>query len=111
LPKALVHGHCHQKAFGVMKATRKLLSLIPGFKFDLVESSCCGMAGSFGLEVEHYKASMDMAEISLLPAVRAAAEDTPIIANGFSCRHQIAHGSGRSSIPIATLLRDALVLN
>jgi glycerol-3-phosphate dehydrogenase subunit C len=108
LPKALVHGHCHQKAFGVMKATRKLLTLVPGLKFDIVESSCCGMAGSFGLEAEHYEASMAMAEISLLPAVRASAEDTPIIANGFSCRHQIAHGTGRSSMHIAVLLRNAL---
>jgi hypothetical protein len=111
LPKALVHGHCHQKAFGVMKATRKLLTLIPGFQFDIIESSCCGMAGSFGLEAEHYDASMAMAEVSLLPAVRSSAEDTPIIANGFSCRHQIAHGSGRPSIHIAVLLRDALALN
>ncbi|WP_026606127.1 (Fe-S)-binding protein [Methylocapsa acidiphila] len=111
LPKALVHGHCHQKAFGVMKATRKALSWIPGFKFDIIESSCCGMAGSFGLEAEHYQASLDMAEISLMPAVRESAQDTPIIANGFSCRHQIAHGSGRSSVHIAVLLRDALVVN
>lgn len=108
LPKALLHGHCHQKAFGVMKATRKVLGWIPGFKFDLIETSCCGMAGSFGLEVEHYEPSMAMAEISLLPTVRAADEATPIIANGFSCRHQIAHGSGRKSMHIATLLRDAL---
>jgi len=108
LPKALVHGHCHQKAFGVMKATRKALSFIPGFKFDIIESSCCGMAGSFGLEAEHFKASLDMAEISLLPAVRDAGNETPIIANGFSCRHQIEHGSGRKSIHIAVLLRDAL---
>ncbi|WP_034997107.1 (Fe-S)-binding protein [Beijerinckia mobilis] len=108
LPKALVHGHCHQKAFGVMKATRKALSFIPGFKFDIIESSCCGMAGSFGLEAEHFKASLDMAEISLLPAVRDAGNETPIIANGFSCRHQIEHGSGRKSIHIAVLLRAAL---
>ncbi|ACB93731.1 (Fe-S)-binding protein [Beijerinckia indica] len=108
MPKALVHGHCHQKAFGVMKATRKALSFIPGFTFDIVESSCCGMAGSFGLEAEHYKASLDMAEISLLPAVREASSDAPIIANGFSCRHQIQHGSGRNSMHIAVLLRDAL---
>ncbi|WOJ89114.1 (Fe-S)-binding protein [Methylocapsa polymorpha] len=111
LPKALVHGHCHQKAFGVMKATRKALSWIPGFKFDLIEASCCGMAGSFGLEAEHYKASLDMAEISFLPTVRAAEKDAPIIANGFSCRHQIRHGGGRDSIHIAVLLRDALALN
>lgn len=108
LPKALLHGHCHQKAFGVMKATRKVLSWIPGFSFEVIDSSCCGMAGSFGLEAEHYEASMAMAEQSLLPAVRAAAEDTPLIANGFSCRHQIEHGSGRKARHIALLLRDAL---
>ena len=109
LPKALLHGHCHQKAFGVMKATRKVLTWIPEFKFDLIESSCCGMAGSFGLEAEHYDASLKMAEISLLPAVRAEAE-APIIANGFSCRHQIEHGAGRPSRHIALLLRDALAV-
>src|SRR6516225_6178819 len=108
LPKALLHGHCHQKAFGVMKATRKVLSWIPGFSYDVVETSCCGMAGSFGLEKEHYEASMQMAEIALLPAVRRASADAPIIANGFSCRHQIEHGSGRRAAHIAVLLRDAL---
>jgi Fe-S oxidoreductase len=111
LPKALLHGHCHQKAFGVMKATRKVLNWIPGFSYDIVETSCCGMAGSFGLEAEHYDASLQMAEISLLPAVRAAGSDAPIIANGFSCRHQIEHGSGRQAVHTAVLLRDALVLN
>lgn len=108
VPKALLHGHCHQKAFGVMKATRKVLGWIPGFSFDVVETSCCGMAGSFGFEAEHYDASMQMAEISLLPAVREARPDAPIIANGFSCRHQIEHGSGRGAMHIAVLLRDAL---
>jgi Fe-S oxidoreductase len=108
VPKALLHGHCHQKAFGVMKATRKVLSWIPGFSYDVVETSCCGMAGSFGLEQEHYEASMQMAEIALLPAVRGAGADAPIIANGFSCRHQIEHGSGRRAAHIAVLLRDAL---
>jgi Fe-S oxidoreductase len=108
LPKALLHGHCHQKAFGVMKATRKVLGWIPGFSFDVVETSCCGMAGSFGFEAEHYDASMQMAEIALLPAVREAGPEAPIIANGFSCRHQIEHGSGRAAQHIAVLLRDAL---
>ncbi|MFG1345930.1 (Fe-S)-binding protein [Xanthobacter autotrophicus DSM 431] len=108
LPRAVLHGHCHQKAFGVMKATRKVLGLIPGFSYDIVETSCCGMAGSFGLEAEHYDASMLMAEIALLPAMRAAAEDAPLIANGFSCRHQIEHGAGRKARHIALLLRDAL---
>jgi Fe-S oxidoreductase len=69
------------------------------------------MAGSFGLEAEHYQSSLAMAEISLLPTIRSAAQDAPIIANGFSCRHQIAHGSGRKSMHIAVLLRDALVVN
>jgi glycerol-3-phosphate dehydrogenase subunit C len=108
LPRALLHGHCHQKAFGVMKATRKVLGWIPDFTFDVVETSCCGMAGSFGFEAEHYGASMQMAELSLLPAVREAEPEAPIIANGFSCRHQIAHGSGRGAMHIAVLLRDAL---
>ena len=110
LPKALVHGHCHQKAFGVMKATRKVLGWIPGFSYEVVEATCCGMAGSFGFEAEHYDASMRMAELALLPAVRAATVDTPLIANGFSCRHQIAHGSGREARHIAVVLRDALAL-
>lgn len=111
LPKALLHGHCHQKAFGVMKATRKVLGWIPGFSYDIAETSCCGMAGSFGLEAEHYDASMQMAELALLPAVRAASREAPIIANGFSCRHQIEHGSGRKAVHLAVLLRDALILN
>ena len=110
-PKALLHGHCHQKAFGVMKATRKVLGWIPGFSYDIVETSCCGMAGSFGLEAEHYEASMKMAELSLLPAVRASNPASPIIANGFSCRHQIEHGCGRRAVHTALLLRDALLLN
>jgi Fe-S oxidoreductase len=108
LPKALLHGHCHQKAFGAMKAMRKVLSWIPGFFYDVVETSCCGMAGSLGLEAEHYQASMQMAELSLLPAVRSADASAPIIANGFSCRHQIEHGSGRRAVHSAVLLRDAL---
>lgn len=107
-PKAVLHGHCHQKAFGVMKATRKVLGWIPDFSYEIVETSCCGMAGSFGLEAEHYDASMQMAELKLLPAVREAEEGTQVIANGFSCRHQIEHGTGRQARHIALLLRDAL---
>jgi glycerol-3-phosphate dehydrogenase subunit C len=105
---ALIHGHCHQKAFGAMKAMRKVLSWIPEFSFEVIETSCCGMAGSFGLETEHYDASMQMAELALLPAVRASQSETAIIANGFSCRHQIEHGAGRHAKHIALILRDAL---
>jgi len=106
--KALVHGHCHQKAFGAMKAMRKLLGAIPGLTFELIESSCCGMAGSFGLEVEHYEASQAMAGLSLLPALRTAPPGTRVVANGFSCRHQITNGTGKAARHIALLLREAL---
>lgn len=106
--KALLHGHCHQKAFGTMKSMRRVLGWIPDLDFELIESSCCGMAGSFGLEAEHYDASQQMAEMSLLPTIRAAAPDTTIVANGFSCRHQIEDGTGRRPVHIALLLRDAL---
>lgn len=110
VPRALVHGHCHQKAFGAMKAVRKVLSWIPEFEFDIVDASCCGMSGSFGLEAEHYEASMKMGELALLPAVRAAAPGAPIVADGFSCRHQIADGSGRQAVHVAVLLRRALAV-
>jgi Fe-S oxidoreductase len=98
-----VHGHCHQKAFGVMQPVMDVLRLIPGAKLELIESSCCGMAGSFGYEAEHHAVSMQMAELSLLPAVRAAG-DTWIVADGASCRHQIADGAGREAVHVARVL-------
>ncbi len=106
--KALVHGHCHQKAFGAMKSMRKVLAWIPDFEFELIDASCCGMSGGFGLEAEHYAASQAMAELSLLPAIRAAAADATIVADGFSCRHQIKEGSGRDAVHVAVLLARAL---
>ncbi|MBI4809788.1 MAG: (Fe-S)-binding protein [Nitrosomonadales bacterium] len=108
--KTLVHGHCHQKAVGAMKSLRKVLRLIPEFEFEFIEASCCGMAGSFGLEAEHADISMQMAEIDLLPALRAA-PDATILANGFSCRHQIREGVDRQPVHVALLLRDALNTN
>jgi Fe-S oxidoreductase len=105
--KTLVHGHCHQKAVGAMKSLRKVLRLIPEFDFEFIEASCCGMAGSFGLEAEHADISMQMAELDLLPALRAAPE-AMILANGFSCRHQILEGTQRKAHHVALLLRDAL---
>jgi Fe-S oxidoreductase len=105
---ALLHGHCHQKAFDAMPAVKKTLALIPELKVDMVESSCCGMAGSFGYEAEHFEASMKMAELSLLPAVRKAAPDTLIVADGTSCRHQIHDGAGREALHVARVLRMAL---
>jgi Fe-S oxidoreductase len=106
--KVLVHGHCHQKAFGVMPAMEKVLSLVPELKVEFIESSCCGMAGSFGMETEHFEASMQMGELSLLPAVREATADTLLIANGTSCRHQIRDGVAREALHLAQVLRLAL---
>jgi Fe-S oxidoreductase len=106
--RAVVHGHCHQKAFGAMKSVKKVLGWIPEFEFDIVDASCCGMSGSFGLEAEHYEASRQMGELALLPAVRAAAPDALIVADGFSCRHQIKDGSGREAMHVAVLLARAL---
>jgi Fe-S oxidoreductase len=99
--RALLHGHCHQKAFGVMPAVQQALSLVPDLKVETIESSCCGMAGAFGYEAEHYEVSMKMAEASLLPRVRAAAEDTILVADGTSCRHQIADGLNAGRDPSA----------
>ncbi|MGH8686326.1 MAG: FAD-binding and (Fe-S)-binding domain-containing protein [Burkholderiales bacterium] len=105
---ALLHGHCHQKAFDAMGAVEKVLKLVPGLKVATVESSCCGMAGSFGYEAEHYEVSMKMGELSLLPSVRAAAPDTLVVADGTSCRHQIADGTGRRAMHVARVLAEAL---
>jgi glycerol-3-phosphate dehydrogenase subunit C len=103
----LVHGHCHQKAVGAMKSMRKVLKLIPDLKFELIESSCCGMAGSFGIEQEHAEVAMQMAEQSLLPAIRQQPQ-ARILANGFSCRHQIREGADRPAMHIAQLLNEAM---
>ena len=101
----LLHGHCHQKAFGAVAPVLDVLRLIPGAKPELIETSCCGMAGSFGYDVDHYDISMQMAELSLLPAVRNN-PDAIIVADGTSCRHQIAHGTGRAARHIAILLDE-----
>ena len=106
--KALLHGHCHQKAFAVMPAVLRVLKLIPELQTELIESSCCGMAGSFGYDAEHYDVSIQMAEASLLPKVREAGKDTLIIADGTSCRHQIHDGAQREAIHVARVLADAL---
>jgi len=103
-----VHGHCHQKAFGTFGATIDLLRAIPGADVRPIESSCCGMAGSFGHEKGHYEVSLKMAEASLLPAVRAAGGDCAIAAAGTSCRSQIAHGSGRPALHPIRIVAEAL---
>ena len=110
--RALLHGHCHQKAFDAVDATRRVLALVPGLAVDVVESSCCGMAGTFGYDAAHYDVSMRMAELALLPAVRAAAADTLIVADGTSCRHQIADGTraggAREAVHVVRVLERAL---
>jgi FAD/FMN-containing dehydrogenase/Fe-S oxidoreductase len=106
--KALLHGHCHQKAFAVMPDVCKVLALVPGLEVETIESSCCGMAGSFGYEAAHYGVSMKMAEMSLLPKVRGASADTLIVADGTSCRHQIQDGAQREAVHVARVLAAAL---
>ncbi len=105
---ALLHGHCHQKAFGAMAAVETTLRLIPGLQVETIESSCCGMAGAFGYQAETIAVSKQMAEVSLLPAVRKASSDTLVVADGTSCRHQIADGAGRNAVHVAQVLARAL---
>jgi Fe-S oxidoreductase len=106
--RALVHGHCHQKAFGAMPAVVSALKLVPELTVDVIPSSCCGMAGAFGYQPQHLEVSLQMAEASLLPAVRKAAGDTVIIADGTSCWHQIHDGAQREALHAARVLAAAL---
>jgi FAD/FMN-containing dehydrogenase/Fe-S oxidoreductase len=105
---AVVHGHCHQKALGAMPAVTRALGLIPELKSTAIESSCCGMAGSFGYEPGHIDVSNAMAERSLLPVVRAAAAETIVVADGTSCRAQIREGTGREAVHVARLFERAI---
>ena len=107
-PKVLLHGHCHQKAMDVMSSIEHTLSLLPDTEVDVVETSCCGMAGSFGYGVDTHEVSRKMAEADLAPAVRAADKDTLIVADGTSCRHQVSDITDRKPIHIARLLEKAL---
>jgi FAD/FMN-containing dehydrogenase/Fe-S oxidoreductase len=103
----LVHAHCHQKAFGTVSQTLDVLRLIPGAEPELIESSCCGMAGSFGYQADHYTLSMQMAEANLLPAIRKRPEAI-VVADGTSCRHQIRDGAQRHAVHVARLLEQLL---
>ncbi|MDA0262148.1 MAG: FAD-binding and (Fe-S)-binding domain-containing protein, partial [Proteobacteria bacterium] len=105
---ALMHGHCHQKAFAAFGSALGLLNRIGGLNAAAIESSCCGMAGSFGYEAENAEISTAMAELSLLPAIREASPETHIVADGFSCRHQIAAHSTRHPSHAIELLDRAL---
>jgi FAD/FMN-containing dehydrogenase/Fe-S oxidoreductase len=105
--RVLFHGHCHQKALAGTAATVALLRSIPGADIVEVDAGCCGMAGSFGFEAEHYDLSMSIGELRLFPAIRAEAEDTIIVATGVSCRQQVEHGTGRRALHPLELVRQA----
>lgn len=109
--KVLVHGHCHQKALGVFSDVQQALALIPNLEIEVIESSCCGMAGAFGYGHETADVSIRMAELDLLPAVRRADAQTLIVADGTSCRHQIADASERQAIHVVAVLAMALNKN
>ena len=104
---ALLHGHCHQKAFGTAGAAADALKLIPELAVETFESTCCGMAGAFGYEAEHHEMSLKIGELSVLPKMRAAAPGTLLAACGTSCRHQIADGAQREARHIVRLLDEA----
>jgi Fe-S oxidoreductase len=107
--RILFHGHCHQKAVTGTAATVALLRAIPGAEVTEVDAGCCGMAGSFGFEAEHYDLSMRIGELRLFPAVRAEPAETVIAASGVSCRQQIAHGTGRAARHPLEIVRSALM--
>lgn len=110
LPKVsrlLLHGHCHQKAVGAIKSVRKLLKLVPGLDFELIEASCCGMAGNFGVEAEHAAHAQAMAELALFPALRAEPAAL-LVSNGFSCQQQILNGGFNQPLHLSQVLCMAL---
>ena len=106
--RALLHGHCHQKAFDALSPVEQVLKLVPGLNVETIESSCCGMAGSFGYHSETIDVSLAMGELSLLPAARNAPADAIIVADGTSCRHQIHDGAGRDALHVARVLAMSL---
>ena len=106
--RALLHGHCHQKAFAALSPVESVLRLIPDLAVETIETSCCGMAGAFGYNAETHALSLKMGELSLLPAVRAASPDTILVADGTSCRHQIHDGAQRTAKHAIRVLERAL---
>jgi Fe-S oxidoreductase len=105
--QALLHGHCHQKAFGLMGDVTQVLTLVPELRVETITGSCCGMAGTFGYEARYFDVSMRMAERTLLPAIRKAPEEALLVADGFSCQHQIIGGTGRQALHVARVLDAA----
>ncbi|MDX1401709.1 MAG: FAD-linked oxidase C-terminal domain-containing protein, partial [Kiloniellales bacterium] len=106
--RVLIHGHCHQKAFNLLGSLEATLKMIPDLPVEHIESGCCGMAGAFGYGKETYEISMQMGELGLFEKARSAGEDTLLVANGTSCRHQISDGTGRWALHVARVLEKAL---
>ncbi len=111
MQKIKIHGHCHQKALSNQKVTFDMLNLPKNYEVTIIPSGCCGMAGSFGYEKEHYSISMQIGELKLFPSVRKSPEATLIAANGTSCRHQIFDGTGRKALHPVSILRAALLVH
>ncbi|MEK9784974.1 MAG: (Fe-S)-binding protein, partial [Gammaproteobacteria bacterium] len=103
-----LHGHCHQKAFDALSPVNKVLESLPGAKVRNIASSCCGMAGSFGYQQETQSASVEMAELSLLPTLRQTGQNDCVVADGFSCRHQIRDLSDKKPQHVVRVLAEAL---
>ena len=103
-----MHGHCHQKSLGNIEDIVWMLSIPENHNVAIIPSGCCGMAGSFGYEKEHYEVSQQVGELVLFPAVRTANSDTLIAASGTSCRHQIADGTSRKALHPVEILFEAL---
>ena len=106
--KILLHGHCHQKALASVQASADLLALPENYEVEIIPSGCCGMAGSFGYEKEHYDVSMKVGELVLFPTIREAGQDVLIAAPGTSCRHQIHDGTAREALHPVEILWEAL---
>jgi FAD/FMN-containing dehydrogenase/Fe-S oxidoreductase len=106
----LLHGHCQQKAVSDTKSTRSILSIPTGYSVSEIPSGCCGMAGSFGYEKEHYDLSMKVGDLVLFPAVNGAGNEITVVAPGTSCRHQIKDGTGKSALHPVQILYNALVV-
>ncbi len=106
--RAVLHAHCHQKAFDIARAGVAALKLVPGLEVETFDSTCCGMAGAFGYEAEHYDLSLAIGELGVLPRMRAAPQEALLVASGISCRQQIADGAGRRAVHPAIVLDRAL---
>ncbi len=104
-----IHSHCHQKALSNQKVTFDMLNIVENYKVSIISSGCCGMAGSFGYEKEHYDTSMQIGELKLFPSIRKTSEEVLIAANGTSCRHQIYDGTKRQAKHPISILKQALI--